>query len=370
MREALYTNAHRLESADAAIAAGVSSTLAQDRKCHRSTLYRWKKRRDEIAAAASNSTVLLPGRRGPKTIEMGRGHAAKQSSRSLNAFLVGRSEAASIEYLRRFRLRNRLSVRHVTHKGRRKRSDVQIVADEFGHAMIYKLEASFSLEGHEKYQHLFNMDQTSIYVDMNPKTTITFQGDHDVDVSGLSISIYDFIISAFGMSENSFRASVFLCASATGYKLPPLIVFAGAKGCKVEAELRKNTLHKEDKLVLAVQKNAYCDERIMIEWIKEMSTVRAHLEDAMTDVEYVPPGATMLTQPMDVAVMAGFKRECRELYAKHHCVHYHSAWNWITPETIRRGFVMAGSVPIGPRTPDGRFTIAQPPAPQLTSSST
>ncbi|ETO70946.1 hypothetical protein F442_12502 [Phytophthora nicotianae P10297] len=26
------------------------------------------------------------------------------------------------------------------------------------------------------------MDQTSIYIDMNPKTTITFRGERDVDV--------------------------------------------------------------------------------------------------------------------------------------------------------------------------------------------
>ncbi|GMF29319.1 unnamed protein product [Phytophthora fragariaefolia] len=56
-----------------------------------------------------------------------------------------------------------------------------------------------------------------------------------------------------------------------------------------------------------------------------MSTVRAQLEDAMTDVEFVPPGATMLAQPMYVAVMADFKRECRELYAQQHCDNDHSA---------------------------------------------
>ncbi|GMF35130.1 unnamed protein product [Phytophthora fragariaefolia] len=50
--------------------------------------------------------------------------------------------------------------------------------------------------------------------------------------------------------------------------------------------------------------------------VHKMSTVRAQLEDAMTNVEFVPPGATMLAQPMDVAVMADFKRECRELYAQ------------------------------------------------------
>ncbi|OWZ07293.1 hypothetical protein PHMEG_00020328 [Phytophthora megakarya] len=68
------------------------------------------------------------------------------------------------------------------------------------------------------------MDQTPIYIDMNPKTTITFRGERDVDVIQ-------------GMSENFFRASVFLCASANGAKLPVFIVFAGAEGGPVHCEL-------------------------------------------------------------------------------------------------------------------------------------
>ncbi|KAE9320506.1 hypothetical protein PR003_g17693 [Phytophthora rubi] len=58
------------------------------------------------------------------------------------------------------------------------------------------------------------MDQTAVYIDMNPSTTIDFAGARHVDV-------------VQGMSENSFRASVFLCASTTGHKLPPMIIFAG-----------------------------------------------------------------------------------------------------------------------------------------------
>ncbi|ETP40108.1 hypothetical protein F442_12501 [Phytophthora nicotianae P10297] len=54
-------------------------------------------------------------------------------------FFKDRSEQAAIEYLRRFRVRNKLSVRRITHKGQRRRSELQIVADEFGHAMRYKL---------------------------------------------------------------------------------------------------------------------------------------------------------------------------------------------------------------------------------------
>ncbi|KAG3137017.1 hypothetical protein PC128_g25812 [Phytophthora cactorum] len=298
MREALHTNAFRLKAADEAIAAGVTSALAQASDCHRTTIYRWKKRRDEIASATSSSTVLKSGRRGPKVrfpdleqrlldwVEDMRRNKVRavttgcllvMSIKLEPRFLDTRTEAAAVKYLRRFRLRNRLSIHRITHKGRRKRSEVQVVADEFGHSMRYKLETGSVLAGYDKYEHLYNMNQTSIYVDMNPKTTITFRGDRDVDV-------------VQGMSENSFHATV--------------------------------------------QKNAYCDERVMLESIKEvwtpsvsfcrvllldslkvhkMNTVRAHLEDAMTDVEFVPAGATMLAQPMDVAVMAGFNRECREL---------------------------------------------------------
>ncbi|KAG3109355.1 hypothetical protein PI125_g11003 [Phytophthora idaei] len=217
MREALHTNAFRLKAADeaiAAIAAGVTSLLAQASDCHRTTLYRWKKRRDEIASATSSSTVLKSGRRGPKVrfpdleqrlldwvedmrlnkVRAVTGRLLMMSIKLEPRFLDSRTEAATVEYLRRFRLRNRLSIRRITHKERRKRSEVQVVADEFGHSMRYKLETGSVLAGYDKYEHLYNMDQTSIYVDMNPKTTITFRGDRDVNV-------------VQGMSENSFRAT-------------------------------------------------------------------------------------------------------------------------------------------------------------------
>ncbi|KAE9030949.1 hypothetical protein PF004_g3363 [Phytophthora fragariae] len=48
-----------------------------------------------------------------------------------------------------------------------------------------------------------------------------------------------------------------------------------------------------------------------------MSTVRAQLDDAMADVEFVQVPQCR-SRPMDVAVMASFKRGC-ELYAQQHC---------------------------------------------------
>lgn len=56
MREVLHKNAHRLEMTNAAVAAGVSTALAQASGCHRTTLYRWGKRREEIAENVSSST--------------------------------------------------------------------------------------------------------------------------------------------------------------------------------------------------------------------------------------------------------------------------------------------------------------------------
>ncbi|KAG3010511.1 hypothetical protein PC123_g23669 [Phytophthora cactorum] len=177
MCEALHTNAFRLKAADEAIAAGVTSALAQASDCHRTTIYRWKKRRDEIASATSSSTVLKSGRRGPKVrfpdleqrlldwVEDMRRNKVRavttgcllvMSIKLEPRFLDTRTEAAAVKYLRRFRLRNRLSIHRITHKGRRKRSEVQVVADEFGHSMRYKLETGSVLAGYDKYEHLYN----------------------------------------------------------------------------------------------------------------------------------------------------------------------------------------------------------------------
>ncbi|ETL41557.1 hypothetical protein L916_07506, partial [Phytophthora nicotianae] len=159
------------------------------------------------------------------------------------------------------------------------------------------------------------MDQTSIYIDMNPNTTIAFTGDRNVDV-------------VQSMSENAFRASVFFCAPTTGKKLLPLIVFAGVPNADVHDELTNHPLH-QDRVILPVQRKAYCDECVMLEWIDEvwcsdacnqrlllldslkthkMASVRAKLEEEYcTEVEFVPPCITGLAQQMDVAVMRMIK---------------------------------------------------------------
>ncbi|KAG6947065.1 hypothetical protein JG688_00015712, partial [Phytophthora aleatoria] len=172
--------------------------------------------------------------------------------------LSERTESAAVEYLRRFRLRNRLSIRRITHRGTKHLSDLENVASAFGASMRWPAENSsivFIFPGHSKYEHVYNMDQTSIYIDVNPNTTLAFTGDKNVDV-------------VQSMSENAFRASVFLCASATEKKLLPLIVFARVPSADVHGELLNHPLHRE-RVMLTVQLKAYCNERVMLEWIDE-----------------------------------------------------------------------------------------------------
>ena len=72
-----------------------------------------------------------------------------------------------------------------------------------------------------------------------------------------------------GSEVNGFRVSVFLTASATGLKLPPLIVYAGVPGGPVSQEVY-NPDFGVGTVEHTVQKKAYCDGTVMLEWIERV----------------------------------------------------------------------------------------------------
>lgn len=132
-------------------------------------------------------------------------------------------------------------------------------ADEFSKTVQYSLEESSVVShivGSAKFASVFNMDQTAVYIDMTPTRRSTSW-------------VPNTSTSSKGMTENAFRASVFLCASATGDKLPPMIIFAGAVGATVEEEVQQSPLHRHQ-AILTVQKKAYCYESRMLYWIDEV----------------------------------------------------------------------------------------------------
>ncbi|KAF4135955.1 DDE superfamily endonuclease, partial [Phytophthora infestans] len=102
--------------------------------------------------------------------------------------------------------------------------------------------------------------------------------------------------------------------------------------------------------------------------------VREKLENGCcTEVEFIPLVTTGITQPLDVSVMREFKRICRDLYHKDHdfapspeaCRDLITrvvvrVWQLNDADVIVRGFIRAGVVPYGPRNKDARFHIAKP----------
>ncbi|KAG2807903.1 hypothetical protein PC129_g19018 [Phytophthora cactorum] len=166
------------------------------------------------------------------------------------------------------------------------------------------------------------MGQTSVCVDMNPHSTIEFVGARTVDV-------------VESTTPDSFRASVFLCASATGRKLRPMIVFAGTPGAVVHEELREDKHYDWERGYYTVQAKAYCDKKVMEQCIKnvwapdiqgpnvlvldslkthKMECIRTRLvANAHTSVVYMPPGVTGQAQRMDIAVMKAIKDRLRDI---------------------------------------------------------
>ncbi|KAG2794601.1 hypothetical protein PC129_g20803 [Phytophthora cactorum] len=165
------------------------------------------------------------------------------------------------------------------------------------------------------------MDQTAIFVDNPGKLTIDYRGTTSSD-------------TIQGSSENTGRCSVFLCGSATGEKLPPFVVFAGVPGCRVADSVTASTFGSTA-VEHTVQAKAWCDHSIMKEWIEKiwrpnvngcrmllldslkvhkMASIRQYLEnDCATQVQYIRPGVTGLSQPMDASVMKSFKKKIQDL---------------------------------------------------------
>ncbi|ETN23684.1 hypothetical protein PPTG_20690 [Phytophthora nicotianae INRA-310] len=80
------------------------------------------------------------------------------------------------------------------------------IADEFSKTIQYSLEKSSEVShivGSAMFASVFNMDQSAVYIDMNPNTTIDFVGAKHIDV-------------VQGMTENALHLLLFSVRPPSG----------------------------------------------------------------------------------------------------------------------------------------------------------
>ncbi|KAF1778597.1 DDE superfamily endonuclease domain [Phytophthora cactorum] len=227
-------------------------------------------------------------------------------------FLAGRSEIAVVMYLYRVRRRYRLSIRRITHRGTQKRIE-----------MGYSLEESNVVPhilGDTKFASVHKMDQTAVYIDMNPNTTIDFVGVKHVDI------VQELLF--FCAHDNLCWSRRHYCGGRSATKPVASSSCYSDSSEKKEFCSESRMLYWIDEMflfysfVLLVWKPAVSGSRfLLLDSLKphKMGSVRQELEEeCSTEVDFIPPGITGVAQPMNVSAMRVFKKRCRELYVAHH----------------------------------------------------
>jgi transposase-like protein len=238
-------------------------------------------------------------------------------------FFVGKSEEARFCWCNRFMKRSGLTIRRISHSGRKKKEDLDALKD----ALI--MEVSSILVEHFVDAEsslpppfvLYNMDQTSVYCHLGATMTVDFKGVKRVPCS-LS-------------GKGGYRCTVALTICADGRILIPYFVFKGQLGMGVHEEVSRYS--EPDTAAVTVQSSAWFDETVMLDWIEQvwrpevtgptvliLDSLRVHKLESVqrafaemgTYPVYVPGGATSVAQPLDVGVMGPFKKKLRSLYVE------------------------------------------------------
>jgi transposase-like protein len=188
-------------------------------------------------------------------------------------------------------------------------------------------ETLFSLRknlGESKgYGNIFNMDEIPIYFNLVSKNEVVQIGERYVN----TIKQY----------AEGIKISVMLCVSASGDKLPPLVLFRGKNNEYTENLLRKLTMNKSHEIYAICCEENWADRQGYIFWLKNVFfpyklNDEKYQKILVTDrgvMEYeddfinwfnknnskyvlIPPGLTKVIQPLDMSISEKFRR--RMLY--------------------------------------------------------
>ena len=107
----------------------------------------------------------------------------------------------------------------------------------------------------EGYGNLFNMDEIPIYFDLVSKNE--------------GIKIGERYINTLRQYPEGIKFSVMLCVSATGEKLPPMVLFKGKNNEYTEKVLKKLTINKSREIYALCCETDWADRTAYIYWLRK-----------------------------------------------------------------------------------------------------
>ncbi|RHY28298.1 hypothetical protein DYB32_006091 [Aphanomyces invadans] len=225
---------------------------------------------------------------------------------------------------------------------------------------------------HEEFAHfkdaeIYNADETAVYYEMPPRVIWAVRGGDAKIAAG---------------EKHSLRMTELLTIRADGKKLPMMFVMRGKAGGTIENQEFPTF---PDGHVYAVQNKGWMDSHLWPIYLREVfgedveepsvlvvDNFEAHVNDESycivseefgCQISPLPPNTTAVSQPLDVGIMAPFKRHLRDLWLledeiecngddsnegvssrqKRLAMIHRSikAWDLVTEENVRRSFVKA-----------------------------
>jgi transposase-like protein len=222
------------------------------------------------------------------------------TAKILDVAFRGKSDSAQYQVVRRFVVAHGLVYRVCTHVSQRNATMMKMEAIEW-----MRMVRPLLLGNNRDPRFILNMDQTPIFFLMTSKTTLDPVGSKTVHVRS---------------SKNaSMRVTVAVTVTSSGDMLPPMFVFKGAPGGRIQRE----SATYGDGAIYSVQQKAWMDEVIMTQWIEKvlspfcetkpvgiepilfldsyrchmMGTIVKKIQDLGIQVEHIPAGCTSICQP-------------------------------------------------------------------------
>ena len=238
--------------------------------------------------------------------------ASRLSQTFKNKSLTAKRSAAH-----RFIKRIGLSYRAPTHVAQKHHKETELLAAAFIDMVRQRVKLMHP-------EAVANMDQTPIPFCYTSNKTLSQKGARTIH-----------LIAPGEKDRCTFNAAI----TMAGGKLKPLIVFKGKPGGRIE---KKEFQGYSDGAFWHVQKNAWCDDRVMKQWVLQvlplwvadlkaqfvdehvvplliLDAYKCHMQSAIVtliqdlgiEVLHIPGGCTYLCQPLDVGVNRTLKMSVR-----------------------------------------------------------